>query len=55
MMALVIVCVVEIGALAAMAMVYSTADAAVSAANPWAGLRWMIRRQSVRMMRQPPA
>src|SRR5689334_2253105 len=54
MIALVIVWVVEMGALAAMAIVYRTTDAAVSAANPCGGLRWMIRRPSVRMMRQPP-
>ena len=49
-----IVCVVEIGAPKARAVVKSTAEADVSAAKPCGGSRSMIRRPSVRMIRQPP-
>ena len=54
MIAEVIVCVVETGAWSTKAVVYSTDAATDSATKPRAGSSSMIRRPSVRMMRQPP-
>src|SRR4029079_13923065 len=54
MIAEVMVWVVEMGAGKTNAVVYRTPAPTDSAAKPRAGSRWMIRRPSVRMMRQPP-
>src|SRR5690348_12490055 len=53
MIADVIVCVVEIGR-PSRDVANSTALATDSAAKPAGGSRWMTRRPSVRMTRQPP-
>ena len=55
MIAEVMTCVVEIGALNMKDAVYITEAAVVSAAKPCGGSSSMIRRPSVRMMRHPPA
>ena len=55
MIAEVMMCVVEIGACEDdTPSMYSTQAADDSAAKPRGGSRWMIRRPSVRMIRQPP-
>ncbi len=54
MIAEVMTCVVETGAWNANAVVYSTPAPTDSAEKPRGGSRWMIRRPSVRMIRQPP-
>src|SRR5919109_1364937 len=51
----VIVWVVDTGACRPIAMTYRVVAAVVSAAKPRGGSRWMMRRPSVRMIRQPPA
>src|ERR687893_541838 len=51
----VMMCVVETGTAYAYAVVSMTELATVWAVKPFAGVSWMIRRPSVRMIRQPPA
>ncbi len=55
MIAEVMTCVVEIGAWNMNDAVYMTEAAVVSAAKPCGGSSSMMRRPSVRMIRQPPA
>src|SRR5918995_5927871 len=51
----VMMCVVDTGIAYAYAVVSITELATVWAVKPCAGVSWMIRRPSVRMIRQPPA
>jgi hypothetical protein len=55
MIEVVVMCVVETGTAKTVAVVIMTPDATVWAEKPPAGVSWMIRRPSVRMMRNPPA
>src|SRR3954451_16647428 len=48
-------CVVETGTAATVAVAMRVREEAVWAANPPAGVSWMIRRPRVRMIRIPPA
>ena len=50
----VVTCVVEIGTANTVAVAIMTPEATVWAAKPPAGVSWMTRRPSVRMMRKPP-
>ena len=51
----VITCVVDTGTAYTYAVLSITELATVCAVTPSAGVRWMIRRPIVRMIRQPPA
>ena len=55
MIDVVVMCVVDTGTAKTVAVVTMTLDATVWAANPPAGVSWMIRRPIVRMIRKPPA
>ena len=54
MIDVVMMCVVDTGTANTSRCVIIT-EATVWAANPSAGVSWMIRRPSVRMIRKPPA
>jgi hypothetical protein len=51
----VVMCVVDTGTANTVAVAISTPEATVWAANPLAGVSWMMRRPRVRMIRNPPA
>ena len=54
MIEVVVMCVVETGTANTVAVAIMTPEATVWAAKPPAGVSWMIRRPSVRMIRKPP-